>query len=453
MRAHAYAFVLLLFSVPAAADPANYKRVISFGDSLSDNGNLAAFHAAPPPPYYFGRFSNGPTWVEILAGPGGQNGLSSQQQFWVDLVTLTPLDGGSVNVALGGARADSGPNSNGPIPGVPLQIATYEAYSTASGQTAFKPTDLVTLLAGANDIFQGYSTAALGGLSGLQILGTNTATSVTADVNQLIAGGAKTILLANLPNIGVTPLFQGIGQSVGGQAVTLAFNQALNLQTQVVAALNPSVNIVQMDLYALNNVIRANPLAFGFTNITQQCFLNPNCNQTTAAGFAFWDDVHPTEAVHQLFARYAALLLSTEETGKAVSALSQIALSTRLESSDILFRRGVSPLGPVPTGFYAEIIGSTTSFNGAKFATYGNTAYDFSLGGARVGFDGASGPISFGSSFAYQSGAISGDALEPRTETAPGLFCLPLRAMRMIRVKNIFNSSPVKAGVFFCLVL
>jgi hypothetical protein len=30
-----------------------------------------------------------------------------------------------------------------------------------------------------------------------------------------------------------------------------------------------------------------------------------------------------------------------------------------------------------------------------------------------------------------------------------GAFCLPLRAMPMIRVKNIFNRSPVKAGVFF----
>jgi hypothetical protein len=72
----------------------------------------------------------------------------------------------------------------------------------------------------------------------------------------------------------------------------------------------------------------------------------------------------------------------------------------------------------VPTGFYAEIIGSTASFNGAHFATYGNTAYDFSLGGARVGFDGASGPISFGSSFAYQSGAISGDALSGKLNTS-----------------------------------
>ena len=46
------------FSTFAKADP--FSSVIVYGDSLSDNGNLYAAVGYPPPPYYMGRFSNGP---------------------------------------------------------------------------------------------------------------------------------------------------------------------------------------------------------------------------------------------------------------------------------------------------------------------------------------------------------------------------------------------------------
>src|SRR5689334_21238030 len=42
-------------------------KLIFFGDSLTDDGNLYALllHVIPKsPPYFEGRFSNGPTWAE-----------------------------------------------------------------------------------------------------------------------------------------------------------------------------------------------------------------------------------------------------------------------------------------------------------------------------------------------------------------------------------------------------
>jgi hypothetical protein len=166
-----------------------------------------------------------------------------------------------------------------------------------------------------------------------------------------------------------------------------------------------------MDWYSALNVILANPAAFGFTNVLNQCYANPACNQTTAQGFLFWDGVHPTEAAQELLSRYASLLLSTEETGKAVSALAQLGLSNRLEASDIIFRRTATPEGRGPGGLYAEVIGSTASFGGSNFATYGNTGYDYHFGGFRAGFDGSQGPVSFGSALAYETGSLSGHAL------------------------------------------
>ena len=171
----------------------------------------------------------------------------------------------------------------------------------------------------------------------------------------------------------------------------------------------------------MSQVIAANPAAFGFdpANATKACVLTPGCDMT-AKGFSFWDGVHPTEAIHQLLARYASLLLSTEQTGKAVGALGQVGLSTRLKSSDILFRRGISPFGEQPTGLYAEVIGSTGSSDGSNTRQLGSTGYDFSLGGVRAGFDADHGNVAFGTSVAYQSGSISGNLLKSNLQTTQG---------------------------------
>src|SRR4051812_23080013 len=60
-------FILFLFTIIAQATPIN--KLVFFGDSLSDNGNIyrILLHLMPKsPPYYYGRFTNGPTWAEKL---------------------------------------------------------------------------------------------------------------------------------------------------------------------------------------------------------------------------------------------------------------------------------------------------------------------------------------------------------------------------------------------------
>lgn len=443
------AFCVFTFSIGSAvADPRDFDRIIVIGDSLSDNGNRTnipvggapltpapgGVDVGPPAPYFFGRFSDGPTWAELLSGPAGPNGESSQQRFWDSVANGVPLTGGSVNVAIGGALAADASNPQGDIDGfigitrgVPEQIAAYQAYSAASGQTPFQSGDLVTLMVGANDLFIGLPEAAATGK--LAELGAGTAQNVSNNLQQIISGGGRTILVSNVPDIGITPLLVDGGEAAvqAGNAATDAFNQSLDQNVRAIAGANPDVNIVQMDLRALFNIMLANPAAFGFDPAlaTKPCNIGffgtipavNGCDPANPEGFFWWDQIHPSGAVHELMARYAELLLSTEQTGKAVGALGQVALSTRLEASDILFRRGVSPLGESRQGIYAEVIGQTASFDGERLSTGDSTAFDYSLGGVRAGFDGKEGPLEFGASIAYQTGSISAAAFSSDVNT------------------------------------
>jgi phospholipase/lecithinase/hemolysin len=64
------AFTALIAIPASASEPATYNQIVVFGDSLSDNGNLyrTALGLMPKsPPYYQGRFSNGPAWADIAA--------------------------------------------------------------------------------------------------------------------------------------------------------------------------------------------------------------------------------------------------------------------------------------------------------------------------------------------------------------------------------------------------
>src|SRR4051794_25936876 len=99
-----WVFASSLFVACALATPlqaGQFTQIVAFGDSLTDTGNLYAVTQTspsgpfPPSPYYEGRFSNGPVWVEWLAL---QLGVPAPRPF----VT------GGTNYAFGGAETTTG---------------------------------------------------------------------------------------------------------------------------------------------------------------------------------------------------------------------------------------------------------------------------------------------------------------------------------------------------------
>jgi outer membrane lipase/esterase len=292
------------------------QRYVAFGDSLSDNGNLFAATGSPPPPYFSGRFSNGPTWVELLAGAP-----------MAGFFPLAPVDNTtSTNFAFGGARTDA---LVALPPGTGTQIGAYLARggTFGAGTTA-------TLWAGANDILQQLPIAAGDPATAqavMQATATTAATNVGAQAGQLAAAGAQTIIVLNLPNFGTLPQF------AGGPAAGLAgfssfiFNNALATSLGAAAAGAPGANLVSVDVAGVFTALQASPGSFGFTNATSSCIATLACvtDPTAQNGYAFWDGVHPTAAGHRLVAAVVGQHLNAPVLAGVYSALGETALDER----------------------------------------------------------------------------------------------------------------------------
>ena len=318
-------------------------NVITFGDSLSDGGNFKANNPGAPaavpymgPPLNLNRFTNGVTWAELLARSVGAPPV-------LFAAPAIPA-GANANLAFGFARADTvaaAPTAQNPaffptIPGLSAQIASFRA----KGGT-FGPNSLVTVWAGANDIFQagaGYPNPAAAAVAPL-----TAAQNVAANVNALIGLGARTIVVNNLPNLGALPdsITNGPAAVAGGAAASNAFNNTL-------AAAFPSgggsANVILVDVAKAFADVTANPGRYGVANVTQGCVLTPACAANPAVWntYAFWDGVHPTQAGHNIIASLALDYLNAGSAGLAMARLANLSRDLRTQSAGIALDRLMS---------------------------------------------------------------------------------------------------------------
>jgi len=308
------ALTLAAVSTASAAGAQSYNRLVVFGDSLSDNGNLylATGGSTPAsPPYYQGRFSSGPVFTERL----GFNAANF----------MGPVNG-SINYAFGGARTDS---QAAPM-GMRVQLAQYQSRGGVFGAG-----DLVSILGGANNIFQGLPAA--GASSNPQGSIAPVALGAAADMNFIVGSvaqaGAGTILVTNLPKLSLTPQFRATPAAPLADYAVTTFNGALLTGLNATAAARPGTNIIMMDLFKIGDVIAANPGAFGVSNVTQPCFngvtvcANPN-------DYFYFDGVHPTATGHAVIARLANDYLYYGDLGSQTAVLGETAWRHREDALD-----------------------------------------------------------------------------------------------------------------------
>ncbi len=308
------ALSLAAVSVAGAASAQSYSRLVVFGDSLSDNGNLylATGGSTPAsPPYGAGRFSNGPVFTERL----GFNAANF----------MGPVTG-SINYAFGGARTDSQAQ---PL-GMRLQLAQYQQRGGTFGAN-----DLVSVLGGANNIFQGLPAA--GASTNPTGAITPVALSAAADINFIVNGiaqaGAGTVLVTNLPKLSITPQFRGTPAAPLADFAVTTFNGALLTGLNATAAARPGTNIILMDLFKVGDVIAGNPSAFGVSNVTQPCF-NGVTVCSNPDSYFYFDGVHPTAKGHEVIARLSNDYLYYGDLGSQTAVLGETAWRHREDALD-----------------------------------------------------------------------------------------------------------------------
>ncbi|MEM7066412.1 MAG: SGNH/GDSL hydrolase family protein [Cyanobacteria bacterium P01_B01_bin.77] len=321
---------------PVEVSAATFSKLYVFGDSLSDAGNV--FNATlavndlpvapgivvppvspPDPPYFQGRNSNGPVWVEYLA-----DGLELSLTNSTELSVLTPtlpvpspitltVDGPAVspffngtlsttgvNFAFGGAQTGfQGSTDFGElIPGVLTQVGWFETDLALANATA-DPNALYVVWAGAND----YWGADLG--DDPDVLTSQSVSNLETAVQQLYATGARNFLVPNLPDLGRTP--RGlISDSESQRLSNLALTHNSLLDDAIGnLGLLPGNQILALDAFSLFNQAISDPAVFGYSNVTDGCLLVSTClnNPASQDSFLFWDDRHPTTAAHQELAQ------------------------------------------------------------------------------------------------------------------------------------------------------
>ena len=260
--------VLFSFSFSASAT-----TLATFGDSLSDGGNvqvaLAAGGGSLPPVYPNGQFTNGDAWTTQLG--------------------LTPSLLGGTNFAYGGATAvDNGDTT----PDLLAQIDSY----LASGIDA----DVATVWVGGNDFLalppnptftQLYDTVS-------DVVGT-----IALGVQTLALSGIDEILVFGLPDLGLSPRYAS-DPIASGQAslLTNLYNGILVDTLSALDALLPS----SVGYFDTNSLFLQAVAMVPQDLMSVPCIANPVDCAANPQNYVFYDDIHPTEWVHALLAAAVA---------------------------------------------------------------------------------------------------------------------------------------------------
>jgi outer membrane lipase/esterase len=347
-------------------DDSRFHSMISFGDSLSDVGNARVGTIAA---VGGGKWTvNGPNalnWTEVVAAGAGLGAPCAAQTGLLPNNGLTgapPTDVPNCrNYAQGSARVSKlfAPNSatlqappfnqvNLGLLAVP--VATQMSNYLASVGGAYTGEELVTVMAGGNELFMnlaGIDSAAAGGATAVggaiaagwspQVqaavaaggaaatnAAVNAAVTAMAEAGAELAGlvrtevlgkGARFVAVVNLPDVGQTPF----GRSLPALTLALVENMIGAFNGQLAAGLSGS-GVLLVDTFAQGRVQTANPAQFGITNLT-----TPACSSTspnnplrgsslacTAAstvvadtsGFLYADTVHPTPLGYRLLGEF-----------------------------------------------------------------------------------------------------------------------------------------------------
>ncbi|BCS97926.1 hypothetical protein DSLASN_35580 [Desulfoluna limicola] len=260
--------VVFLLLAPASMPAFGWETIVSFGDSLSDNGDGDGYG------HPYGPFSNGDVWLDYLAESMRDVSLEDR--------------------AIGGAQT-VGPVSNDFDIGMTAQI---HAYIDGLPEDADLSAVLFTVWIGGNDFLS------MGDKAPGSVIA-NALWNIACSLQELVDAGAEDILVMNLPDLGLTPLYN---KSPEGSALATGLSATFNDNLKhLICDLNtsfPEVKFYMADTFKLLQFAVTQGDTLGLPNVSSSCTGDdklPDCH-----GYLFYDDIHPTTATHRYLAALAA---------------------------------------------------------------------------------------------------------------------------------------------------
>jgi phospholipase/lecithinase/hemolysin len=188
--------------------PRPVSRMVVFGDSLSDPGNLKRkLVIFPNSPYWLGRFANGPNWTEYFAD---RTGVSVQNHAVGGAVAVkhenVPSESIIAAIQKGAQFFLTGSLDN--------QVKDYREQDLLGAPVKQPEETVYVLWGGANDYiskepFTGEISTLLDdpdSKSGYRIIVEQAVASLESQVRLLYESGARHFVLLNLPDLGKTPI-------------------------------------------------------------------------------------------------------------------------------------------------------------------------------------------------------------------------------------------------------
>jgi phospholipase/lecithinase/hemolysin len=390
-----------LLATPAVT--ATAQSVYSFGDSLSDNGNLSALTLglAPGGDYFQGRFSNGFIWTDYLSqGIAGE--LQRRDPGLIRPFIRRTTDG--FNFAHGGSVSGSngltfdillGGFNTALLQGIPAFRTTDQAREFRDQRFFFRrtfnagPDDYATISAGGNDYLNGVTNVNF-------VVG-----NIVETLNILHDGGIRNTLILDLPSLGDIPGQFGSSDSARLNSLSSLHNTRLQSAADAFERNNrgTTVSVIPLGLLfdlIVNDADNRGGATFGFTTVRPGAGTSGSCLgdglvlSACPDSFLFYDDIHPTASAQALIGQ-VALSVVRADVATASSASARTVTTDRLATFDnrlVTSRFAALRAGFTGSGVLTESSSTAGSFGGLGFqplsgspsGTTGTSVYSYRSG-------------------------------------------------------------------------
>lgn len=275
------------------------KRIISFGDNISDVGQAGAKYTV--------NDGSVNTWLEQVA-----KGFS---------LTVQPSASGGTAYGRGLARISGSTDVNGN----PGTLSVTQQIDAFLAKDAFTPDDIVFINGGSNDVVAEMNAV----LAGKQTLDQAVAnvkqvgTTLAGQVMRLVDRGANYVVVMGTYNVGQTPWAIAVGKQSDLTNLSSKLNESMLvpivaqgkhvLYVDITYYLNLMTNPASAPIYALNNVIApicnsmdaGAGIGTGSNKVNSlKCTASTLTDAAALASYGFADELHFTPVVNRMLGDY-----------------------------------------------------------------------------------------------------------------------------------------------------